>query len=213
MWNRLARWAPLTGIVSGLLVFAAFASGSSAPSAHAPGDEVATFVRAHGSGQKTSDILWTLGFVFLVFFAGSLRGYLRRSAAATSASTVMVVGAGMLTTGAAVYFGCDYVLATTRAGEAPATFQTLNALAVSLYLPVVAGGLVFGIASGVAILLSGQLPRWLGAAAAVIGALSVAGILALPLLGIWTIVAGVLTWKRANKAAQPTSRPIPKPSR
>jgi hypothetical protein len=203
MWSRIARLAPLTGVVSGVLVLAAFAAGQGgAPSEHASGTQVAAFVHAHSSGQKTSDILWTFAFVFLVFFAGSLRAHLRRASAAEAASSVLLAGAAMMATGAALYFGSDYVLATTRADAAPATFQTLNALAVSLYLPVIAGALVFGIAGGVAILTARRLPRWLGVAAILIGALSVTGVLALPVLAIWTIITGVLTWKRADAPPQ-----------
>jgi hypothetical protein len=198
MSTRISRWAPLTGVASGILVLAAFATGQGALSAHASGSQVADFVRIHGSGMQASDILWTFAFVFLVLFAGSLRAYLRRAPNAEAASSVLLVGAAMLATGAALYFGCDYALATTRASAAPATLQTLNVLAVNLYLPVAAGGLVFGIASGVAILSAGQLPRWLGGAAVVIGALSVAGVLALPGLAIWTIVTGIVTWKRCQ---------------
>ena len=108
------------------------------------GRRVIAFYEAHGSSARTSDYLWMLALVFFLLFAGSLRSYLRRTPAAVALSSVVLAGAAVLTAGGCVYFGFDYALATVPGHLAPAAAQALNVLALKLFLPVSAGGLVFG---------------------------------------------------------------------
>jgi len=203
MVTRLARLGPLTGVVSGALILAAFATSHKPPDANAPGTQVVAFYQAHSTGQQTSDSLWTLAFAIFVFFAGSLRGHLRRTPAAEPISTVALAGAAVLAAGGATYFGFDLALANAPGDLAPAAGQALNVLALDLFLPLSAGGFVFGIASGVAILRSGQLPKWLGWLAIVIGLAMPAAILALPLLAIWAIVTSLILFKRSSTYLHP----------
>ena len=77
-------------------------------------------------------------------FAGSLRTHLRATDGAEGLSAVVLAGAAVLTAGAAVYFGADFVLAMMPATIAPPAAQALNMLALYLVLPLSAGGLVFG---------------------------------------------------------------------
>jgi len=77
MFDRWTRFAPLTGIVFVGLFIATFAVGGSTPGVHATGLKVISYYKAHHSGQKASDYLGVLGVVFLLFFAASLRTYLR----------------------------------------------------------------------------------------------------------------------------------------
>jgi hypothetical protein len=64
---------------------------------------------------------------------------------------------------------------------------------------VSAAVLVFGIASGLAILRGAELPGWLGWAAIAIGIVTAtpAGLLGLAALILWTSVVSVLVWKRS----------------
>ena len=156
--NRLSRLTPLTGVVFAVLAAVAFATAPGAPSSTASGGRVIAFYEAHGSSAQTSDYLWMLAFAFLVLFAGSLRAFLRRTPAAEALSSVVLAGAAVLAAGAGVYFGFDYTLASVPSHLAPAAAQALNVLALKLFLPVSAGGFVFGIASGLAILRGAQLP-------------------------------------------------------
>jgi len=152
-----------------------------------------------------------LALVFFVFFAGSLRGYLRRTPAAAELSSVVLAGAAVLTAGGCVYFGFDYALATVPSHLSPAAAQALNVLALKLFLPVSAGGLIFGLASGLAILRGATLPKWLGwaAVAAGIATATPAGLLGLVAFIIWTATVSILIWKRgrASSEAQPPLAP------
>jgi hypothetical protein len=202
--NRLSRLAPLTGVVFAVLAAAAFVSASGAPSTSASGPRVIAFYEAHGSSAQASDYLWMLAFAFLVLFAGSLRTFLRRTPAAAGLSSVVLAGAAVLAAGAGVYFGFDYTLATTSSHLAPAAAQALNVLALKLFLPVSAGGFVFGIASGLAILRGAPLPNWLGWAAIAIGVATVtpAGLVGIVAFIFWTATVSVLVWRRDERSPQ-----------
>ncbi len=204
MSDRLGRLAPLTGVVFAVLAVAAFGTAPGAPSATASGARVIAFYEAHGSSAKTSDYLWMFALAFFLLFAGSLRGYLHRTTAAAALGSVVLAGAAVLTAGGCVYFGFDYTLATVPNHLAPAAAQALNVLALKLFLPVAAGGLVFGLASGIAILRGAQLPKWLGWAAIVIGIATAtpAGLLGLVALIVWTATVSILIWKRGRAHPQ-----------
>ena len=159
---------------------------------------------ANSSGQQLSDSLWTLAFVFLVLFAGSLNSYLRRTLGVEGLGSLALAGAAMMAVGAAIYFGCDYVLAVGAGKVSPTAVQAVNLLAVKLFFPVIAGGLVFAIASGLAILRGPQLPKWLGWLALISGiATLTAGVFGLFVYFLWTAIAGVLIWKRSGEDSPP----------
>jgi len=211
VFDRLDRLAPLTGVVFAVLAVAAFGTASGAPSETASGTRVIAFYEAHGSSAKTSDYLWMFSLAFFLLFAGSLRGYLRRTPSAATLSSVVLAGAAVLTAGGCVYFGFDFALASVPSHLAPAAAQALNVLALKLFLPVSAGGLVFGIASGIAILRGAQLPNWLGWAAIVIGIATAtpAGLIGLVAFIFWTATVSILLWKRSRTdlGAQPADTP------
>jgi hypothetical protein len=210
--DRLGRLAPLTGVVFAVLAVAAFGTASGAPSATASGGRVIAFYEAHGSSAQASDYMWMVALAFFLAFAGSLRCFLRRAPSAAALSSVVLAGAAVLTAGGCVYFGFDYALATVPSHLAPAAAQALNVLALKLFLPVSAGGLVFGIAAGLAILRGAQLPKWLGWAAIVIGIViaTPAGLIGLVAFVFWTATVSILIWRRGR--AHPQARPADRPS-
>jgi hypothetical protein len=203
--NRLSRLTPLTGVVFAVLAAAAFLTAQGAPDAKDSGGRVIAFYEAHGSSAQASDYLWMFAFAFLLFFAGSLRVYLRRFQPVEALSSLMLAGAAVLAAGATVYFGFDFALATVPSHLAPAAAQALNVLALKLFLPVSAGGLVFGIASGLAILRGAPLPKWLGWVAIVIAIVTAtpAVLLGIVALIVWTAIVSVLIWRRSSADAEP----------
>ena len=200
--NRLSRLAPLTGVVFAILGAAGFMSGQG-PGSTTDGAKIAAFFVANSTGQQVSDILWALAFAFLVLFAGSLRSYLRRTPVAEGLSSVVLAGAAMMAVGAFILFGCDYALAVGSSHLAPAAAQAVSLIENKLSFPLAAGGLVFGIASGLAILRGAQLPKWLGWLALASGiAMLAAGIFGLFVYFVWTAIASVLVWKRSGVDTQ-----------
>ena len=201
MWTRLSGMGPLIGVAAAVLTVAGMAVAQSPPGAKANGARVAAFYQAHGTAAKTADVLIVAGFACFLLFAGSLRTSLRATDGADGLSTVALAGAAVLTAGAGVYFGADFVLASMPATVAPPAAQALNMLALYLVLPLSAGGLVFGLAAGVAIARWHRLPRWLGWAIILIGiALASPGlILGIVALALWTATASILVWRRASR--------------
>jgi hypothetical protein len=202
MWTKLSRLGPLTGVAFALLTLAGMLTASSPPGASAGGAKVIAFYRANATQAKTSDILIMVGFAFFLVFAGSLRTHLRGTDGAEGLSAVLLAGAAVLTAGAAVFFGADFVLAMMPGTIAPSAAQALNMLALYLILPLSAGGLVFGLAAGVAIARWSPVPRWLGWAVMLIGLAlaSPALIVGIAALALWAAAVGIVIWRREVKA-------------
>jgi hypothetical protein len=190
----------LTGLAFAVCAVVAFLSSQKPPGSKANGATVISFYTAHSAGQQRSDYFWFLAFTFLLLFAGSLRGYLRRTPAVEGLGALSLAGASALAVGATIYFGFDYVLATVSSHLDPAAAQTLNELALNLVFPFAVGGCVFGIASGLAILRGAQLPTWLGWAAIVIGLAMAtpAALIGIVLFIFWTAIVSVLLVRRTE---------------
>jgi len=129
MSQRLSRLtAPLTGLLFVGLTLAGVAMSNNTPSSDASGASVIAFYEAHRNSQRVSDILLVFASLFLVFFAGSLRGYLRRKPAAEAASALVPVGAALLAVGLTVVSGIDYALADVPSHLGAGAAQALNVL-------------------------------------------------------------------------------------
>ena len=204
MANRLSRLAPLTGALFSVLGLAAFLSSHTPPGVSASGSSVIVFYKAHSSGQQSSDLLWAFAWIFLLFFAGSLRSYMRRTPETEGLSALLLAGAAVMAAGGATYFGFDYTLAVSADHLQPAAAQALNLLALKLVFPLAVGGCVFAVASGVAILRGAPLPKWLGWLAIVIGIVlaSPAAVVALIVVFVWVGIVSVLVWHRGTAAAR-----------
>jgi hypothetical protein len=209
MSQRLSRLtAPLTGLLFVGLTLAGVAMSNNTPSSDASGTSVIAFYEAHRNSQRVSDILLVFASLFLVFFAGSLRGYLRRTPAAEAASALVPVGAALLAVGLTVVSGIDYALADVPSHLGAGAAQALNVLDNDVFFTVLVGGGVFGIASAVAILRGATLPKWLGWVAVVLGiamvtpAFWLAGIV----LFVWVLIVSTLIYLRSGST---TATPTP----
>jgi hypothetical protein len=93
----------------------------------------------------------------------------------------------------------------------PETAKTVNFLSRELFLPVLAGGFVFGVCSGLAIMRAAALPRWLGWTAIVIGIavlIPPAGEVALLAFVVWWVIVASLMYARSGQAAGASSAPV-----
>ena len=209
MFEPPRRAASLTGLAAAILGAGAFASAQAPPGISAGGERVIAFYVDHRSGQLVSDTLWALAFVCFVFFAGTLRNHLRQPPESGALGALILAGAAVTCAGATTFFGFDYVLASVPGSLTPATAQTLNVLALKLFLPLAAGGLIFGIAAGLAIMRSSALPTWLGALAILIGiaCATPAGIAAIVALLLWTALVSILVYRNGalHRVAAETS--------
>lgn len=204
MTDRWSKLATLTGVLFAAIALVAVFTSGETPKASASAAQVIAYYRAHRSSIETSDILFAIAFLVVVFFAGSLRSYMRRAPAAEGPAAVMLVGAAMMAVGAAVGSGVEYGLAHNLYALRPTTVQAMNVIGNEAFLPVLAGAFVFAISSGVAILRGAALPRWLGWAAIAIGIAAIIPPTSFPaLLGfvIWSVIVSILMYQRTGAPA------------
>jgi hypothetical protein len=193
--DQWAKRAPWTGIVAIVLFVIAFIVGGETPDFDASSKEILNFYDDQ-TKQVIVSIIVLYGSVLLVFFAATLRSALRR---AENLSLLVLVGGALLALGWTILAGLNFTLADLASSDHvgqidPGTLQSLNALNSDFFFPIVLGTSVWLFSVALAILRSGGLPRWLGWAAVVIAIVSVtpAGFFAIPLSGIWILVASVI---------------------
>lgn len=206
MSDRWSRLAPLTGVLTAVLVVVAvFTSNGEAPKASAGPLKVVLYYSAHRSEIETSGILFALGFLVLVLFAGALRSYLRP--AAEGLATLVLAGAVLMAAGALAAGGIEYGIAHNLHDLTSETVKTLNFISLELFLPTLAGGFIFGVCSGIAILRGAALPNWLGVVAILIGIATLIPPSTFPALLaflIWMVIVSVLMYMRLGEAPSAT---------
>ena len=166
--SRLARYAPLTGAMFAILSAATIIITPASPSSSASGATVISFYEAHGSTEQKSVLISMAALVFFMFFAGTLRTHLRTQTSG-SLPALSLAGATLFTAGLSLSAGFAFALADVPTKIQAATAQTLNMLDEDVFFTMEIGIAVFTLATGLAILCSGALPKWLGWLAIVIG--------------------------------------------
>ncbi len=126
MLSRWNRWASLTGIVFVVLVVLGgpVAAGNT-PGSKASGAQVIAYFEAHRSRERASAVLLTLAFIVFLFFAGSLRTFLRRQRSVEGLSSVVLAAAAVLvagqTAGTGVIFALSDAPSAAEPGSGPGT--------------------------------------------------------------------------------------------
>lgn len=202
MSDRWSRMAPLTGVLFVVLtIVAVFSNNAETPKPSAGAAKVFAFYSAHRSEVETSGIMFALAFLVLVLFAGAVRAYLRQNGASEGLSALVLAGGVLMATGALAATGIEYGLAHNLHYFSPEAAKTLNFISNELFLPVLAGGFLFGVCSGLAILRGSALPDWLGWVAIVIGIAVLVPPASFPALLaflIWSLVVAVLMYLRTG---------------
>jgi hypothetical protein len=216
MSDRWSRLAPLTGAVFVVLaVVAVFASGEETPKASVSATKVVSFYSEHHSALERGAILFALTFLAFVLFSGSLRSYLRRTSGCEGLAAMVLAGAILMAVGALGGTGIEYGIAHNLHDLSPEAVKTLNFISAELFLPVLAGGFIFGMCAGLAILRGADLPNWLGWVAVLLGIAAIvppASFIALGVLVIWSLVVTILMYRRSGAAAAANVTPAPQPA-
>jgi Domain of unknown function (DUF4386) len=206
--SRLERLAPLSGVVFVVLLIVAIILGGETPGIDDSAQEIVDYYADNQDELVAGALIMGLSCVFLVWFASTLRATLRLAGEraerlATLAYTGFVLGAiGLLS-----FTGFTIAAADAADKDASAdVLVTLNALNNDFFAPLAVGLLVSMLASAIAILRYGGLPRWMGWAAIVILVLQVTPLFfaAYPLLGLWIIAAAILMF---GQSPAPEARP------
>jgi hypothetical protein len=205
------RLVPLTGVVAVALVVVAFVVGGETPDTDDPVEEIVSFYTENDSDQKVSGLLLGLGMFFFLCFATVLRENLRRAEAERgAASTLGFAGAIVFAIGALIFAGLGFTLGEAADDIDPTAIQTLHVLNNEMFLPLVVGILVFFLGSGIAVLKTGALPKWIGWVAIIGAILSLTPtFLAAIVLGLFILLVSVLLSLRSEVPPAPRAGPPP----
>ena len=188
----LSKWAPAAGVLAAVLVAIAFFASPHTPGDDATGGQVIAFYRSHHTSDFLFDIIGGLAVLFLVLFAVALARQVRtgdRWLAHGALAGAVFGGVGFLTS-----IGFDSVLAQDYNHLTLASAQTLNLLDNDFFLPILVGFALFGILTGLAVVVGRILPKWMGWVMFVFGLATLAGpigFFGLLATLLWVLVAGI----------------------
>jgi hypothetical protein len=208
MERWLSKWAPLASVPAAALLITAFVSGNgNTPNNNASTRQIVQFYTAHATGQKVSAVTGALAVVFLVLFALALSGRVRASGGAGWLANSVTAGSVLLAAGFLPFFAFSFILGNDIKFLLPGSAQTLNVLQNDYFLPAVAGVVVFGVVTGLAVAVSKAPARWMGW---VLFALGIAALVAplafwaFLLMVVWALAAGI--WLTVRQPASVRSR-------
>ena len=211
--NTLERLAPLSGVAFVVLFIAAFLISGETPDVDDPVDEV----RSYWTDNDAENI-WSAGFVLwgsvlAIWFGASLRTALRRAEGEPGRlSGLVFAGWSVFAVGALAFAGFGFAAADV-ADEADVGDEVIQTLSIlnSDFFPILTGGLAVAmLASAVAVLRHGGIPRWLGYVALLLGITAVTpiGFFSFLVSGIWVVIVSVLLYRDAGA---PTTGATPSP--
>jgi hypothetical protein len=187
---------PLTGAVFVILIVVGFAVGGEGVD---PADESAREVVRYYTDNETetwvSVLIVGLGLIFFVYFGAYLRKVLRAAGDPDSIlPTVAFTGVIVFVAGMAAGGAILVTLVESVDDISLAASEAINALSWSWWLPMALGVQIFIFASGLSIVRTGALPKWLGWIAILIGVVGVTpvGFAAFLAGGVWVLVVSVL---------------------
>jgi hypothetical protein len=201
MSTWLSKWAPASGVLAGVLVAIAFFAAPNSPGDDATGSQVIAWYGSHHSVDFVFDIIGGVAVLFLVLFAVGLAVQVRtgdRWLAHGALAAAVFGGVGFLTS-----IGFDAVLAQDHNHLTIASAQTLGLLENDFFLPILVGFALFGILTGLAVVVGRILPRWMGWVMFVFGLGCLAGpigFFAVLATMLWVLVAGIWLVKQGPPA-------------
>jgi hypothetical protein len=203
----LSKWAPVSGVLAGVLVAIAFFASPNTPGDNATGTQVIAWYQSHHKADFAFDIMAGLAVLFLMFFAVALVRQVRtgdRWLAHGALAAAAFGGVAFLTS-----IGFDAVLAQDHNHLTIASAQTLNLLDNDFFLPILVGFALFGILTGLAVVVGRILPKWMGWVMFAFGIVCLAGPIGFyGLLAtlLWVLVAGI--WMVKQGPPVPVRTPL-----
>ena len=206
MLDRWSRLAPLTGVLAAVLAVAGAVIEivTNPPGTDASGAQVLAFYKDNFGAQLAAVILLGFAFIFLVFFAASLRSYVRTTQSLETLGTLVLAGAIVELVGQSSGGSITLLLLDPSNHFSPATAQILNVFGGLGVLINASGFFLLTISAGLAILRGARLPKWLAWPAIVIGIVVLTPLegFAVLALVIWLIVVSLLMYVRSGAHTQ-----------
>jgi hypothetical protein len=207
------RLVPLTGILAVVLIVVAAVVGGETPDVDDSIEQVRSFYTENDSDQMVSGVLLAYGAFFFLCFATALRRRLRRfELDGGGASALSFAGAIVFAGGALLFAGLSFALGDSADEIDPSALQALSVLNSDLFFPLAVGTLAFLVGTGIAVVKTGALPRWLGWVAIVGGLFSATPLffVAIIVMGLWVLTASVLLSLGAEPGPGDAAPPPPR---
>ena len=201
--SRFERFAPLAGVAFVILVMASFMTfGDGPPSPDEPVEESARFWAENDTKLAVSVVLEGLGAIALVFFGAILAQALRPADGGPVGLWLLpLIGASIAATGFLVDASLTLALTSTAEDISPAGVEALSAFYENDFIPMAGGIAIIALSSGLLILRSGVLPKWLGWVAIALFVIGVTplGFVGFIGMGIWILVVSVMLFMRGGR--------------
>lgn len=195
-------WVPLLGIAFVAVTLISFAVAGEPVGA----DKGAAKVVEHYVDDKDAiqggAALAGLAAALLVYFAGYVSKVLRAAAPDSILPNLALAGAAIMAAGIAIDAMISFSLAEAADDLAPAGAQALQALWDNDFMPMAVGLQVFLLSTGLAILKTAALPKWLGWIAILLAILAITpvGFAAFVAGAVWFLITSVLLTMKARAA-------------
>jgi hypothetical protein len=189
-WSRLGG----LGVVYAVLFVIAQALIGNGPGTGASGAAIVTYYRAHRASEIAGVFVVAVAVVAFSFFLAALRRTLGRNEEAGQLGNVITTGGAVYIVGLLLMAVSLIALVDAAHHQLGGAAQTLTVFSNDLWVPVVTGLSVLALGTGVSVLRTGGLPRWLGWASVGLGVLSLsgpAGAIAFLLAPVWALVVGI----------------------
>ncbi len=202
--TRSREWlVPLTGVGFVLVGIVSFIVGGEPKSADEPVGEIVDFYVDNKDALQAASFIRIASLLLLVFFGAYLRNVLRAGAPeGESLSLVSFLGIVVVAVGFAIDSTILFALSEAAGDTDPVTVQSLQALWDYDFIPVALGLLMFVWATGLAVIRTGVLPRWLGWAMILLGVIGLTPIGFVAAIGaaILIVALSILLSVRARSA-------------
>jgi hypothetical protein len=162
--SKSKEWlVPLTGVGFILVAIVSFIVAGEPKDASHPAREIAEWYTDNKDAVQISAFIGMAATVLLVFFGAYLRNVLRAAAGgADMLSLVSFIGIVVVAVGFAIDATISIALAERADDIDPIAVQSLQALWDNDFVPIALGILLFLWATGLSVLRTGALPKWIG---------------------------------------------------
>jgi hypothetical protein len=154
---------PLTGAAFVVMAIIGFIVGGEPKDATHPATEIANWYIDNKDSVEVSAFIGVAATVLLVFFGAYLRDILRVAAGgADMLSLVSFIGVVVVAVGFSIDSTISLAIAERADDIDPIAVQSLQALWDNDFIPIALGTLLFLWATGISVVRSGALPKWIG---------------------------------------------------
>jgi hypothetical protein len=153
---------PLTGLAFVVLAIISFVVGGEPKDATHPAAEIVSWYVDHKDSVMASAFIGVAATVLLVFFGAYLREVLRAAGGGAMLSLVSFIGIVVVAIGLAFDTTIQIAISERADDIDPIAVQSLQALWDNDFVPIALGILLFLWATGISVVRTGALPKWIG---------------------------------------------------